>query len=335
MEKKITINILHCGDCIVNERLPFGRGRANRSIIIPNFAFLIKHPDALILVNCGWSNYFTMICERTSHPVSHFIDLACLEDEQRVRVQLKKIGLTPRDLDIIILTDLDSEHVSALKTVYAAGRILVNRKELESAAACAEEYPEELWNNVRIKSRFGSKIIESDDDTYAKALEYKKKYRHSVWNGTTVLKWGHKRYLISGENELEETLINVGRYRPTLWEGTRIEPVDLIKNGIGPFGESRDLLGDKSVVLTSTPGFTSGGISVTVWSGIYSALIVGNCGFGPESWRKVTLPGHFTDGNKLHQSIKWLHGMDSDHYNRGILATHDSQLVGINSISLG
>jgi N-acyl homoserine lactone hydrolase len=260
----ITIHILKCGDVIVDEALPFsdkgtsrysftGIFRSNKhKVTLPVFAFLIEHPKGLFLVDTGWHTDIRGGSFKYLGAALSTINTGVLNPGEAVTEQLDGLGYKPEDLDCVLLTHLDCDHVSGLKLVAGAKRILVSRNELGSVS--------------------------------------------------------------------KEPL----RYTPKQWEGTNLEVFDFEDSEIGPFKKSHDFLGDGSLNLVWTPGHSAGMVSVLLRSDGESAVIAGDCGYGPRSWKEGIMPGICKNPEVMGKSLAWLKGLDEDPNCKGIFASHDS-----------
>lgn len=72
---------------------------------------------------------------------------------------------------------------------------------------------------------------------------------------------------------------------------TRPELVRFTGPEVGPFGASRDVVGDGSVILLRTAGHTPGSVSVLVYGGDWDVLCVG----GRQYLRRAVVPEHGFD----------------------------------------
>lgn len=166
MNGEITIHVLHCGEVCVAPGIPFGEGsllkasgvftpKAKR-LWLPVSAYLIEHPKGLILTDCGWHREMSPAgdydeaaqIKHLSYPLFKInqgkIPLGAAVDEQ-----LRGLGIETSDLDYVLLTHLDCDHVSGLKLVSDAKNILVSSDELK----CAERnklirYRFSMWEGV-------------------------------------------------------------------------------------------------------------------------------------------------------------------------------------------
>ena len=151
--EKIKIHVLHTGQVRVSPALPFG-GDCNiikasgittpkdKWLWLPVSAYLIEHPKGRILVDCGWHREMSPqgIFDKKAQIKSlgsiflYHINQGMIEKGAAIHEQLEKMGLTPADLDYVILTHLDCDHANGLKQVADARQILISRTEMEFAS---------------------------------------------------------------------------------------------------------------------------------------------------------------------------------------------------------
>ena len=160
------IHILQCGSIRVDPTVPFGKrldlieaagqltAPDRNRITLPVFTYLIEHPKGLILVDTGLCReispqgvydpraaaaVFPSRMAALLHPV--------LPAGMAIHEQLAGMGLAPEDLDCVLLTHLDADHVAGLRHVSGAKRIVV--PEYEYYWSCRTVYkrrqPQELW----------------------------------------------------------------------------------------------------------------------------------------------------------------------------------------------
>lgn len=148
----ITIHILHCGQVHTSPYLPFdtdGAGMLKVAGIgvpreewvwMPVSAYYIEHPRAKILVDTGWSRRISP--EGTLDKKAQIAELGrvlysmnqgFLPAGDAVDEQLARLGVTPSELDYVVLTHLDCDHVCGVHQVAAARHILVSETEMASA----------------------------------------------------------------------------------------------------------------------------------------------------------------------------------------------------------
>ena len=174
-DKTIRIHILQCGSIRVSETVPYGKrydllettGQLYASdknrIMLPVFAYLIEHPKGLVLVDTGWCrkispegvyNHKAVSTVLPSHLASFFHPV--LPEGMAVHEQLGTMGIRPEDLDYVLLTHLDPDHVAGLQHVSTAKHIIV--PEDEYFWSCRTVYrtrqPQDLWLKYPIERSF-------------------------------------------------------------------------------------------------------------------------------------------------------------------------------------
>ncbi len=160
------IRLLRCGEMRVSETVPFGNAisLANSArqltepdknrVTLPVFCYLIEHPRGLLLVDTGWCREisprgeYDLSAVKTVLPgrLAAFYHPA-LPAGEAIHEQLEERGLRPQDLDCVILTHLDPDHVAGLRHLRGAKRIVL--PEDEYFWNCRTVYrlrqPQELW----------------------------------------------------------------------------------------------------------------------------------------------------------------------------------------------
>lgn len=147
-KSSVRIHILHCGSMLVSKAVPFGGGvnlknarrgvfdRLSERVELPVSAYLIEHPKGKVLIDTGWSReispegVYDAKAVRTQLPgyLAEFyhprVEKGCTVFER-----LAAMGIAPEDLDAVVLTHLDADHVSGLRSVKGAKRILLPEEE--------------------------------------------------------------------------------------------------------------------------------------------------------------------------------------------------------------
>lgn len=147
------VHVLHTGQVCVSPDLPFGGdgcnpikasgvlGPRSRRLWLPVSVYYIEHPHGRILVDTGWHR--DMSPDGTFDKKAQVASLGSLllyetnqgriEKGAAVDEQLAAMGVSPSDLDLVILTHLDCDHANGLSQVKGAKRIIVSRAEMEQA----------------------------------------------------------------------------------------------------------------------------------------------------------------------------------------------------------
>ena len=148
MGTSIKIHVLHCGYIRVSPTVPFGNridlktstmqvlARDDQRVTLPVSAYLIEHPKGLILVDTGWCREISPRGVYDPKAVASVLPkhLAALyqptlPEGMAIHEQLEARGIRPKDLDIILLTHLDPDHVAGIRHVKDAKRILLPEDE--------------------------------------------------------------------------------------------------------------------------------------------------------------------------------------------------------------
>lgn len=121
--------------------------RSNR-IEVPVKCFLVECGGHRTLVDAGWS------AKDATHPIRHmgfglwFASEPVMEEDEAVDRQLKVMGIGVEDLDAVVFTHLDCDHVSEVDGVSAAQKIYVSREELLQADTPDPRYCKKFWEGV-------------------------------------------------------------------------------------------------------------------------------------------------------------------------------------------
>ncbi|MGV3041695.1 N-acyl homoserine lactonase family protein [Staphylococcus rostri] len=163
MTDQIKIHILHTGEVIVDEALPFGY-ESNRplawtglfrskkhQISIPVSVYLIEHPKGLILIDTGWhtDNRTKQIRNLSfQYPVNK----ADLPEGQAVHEQLKKLGYEPKDIDYVLMSHMHCDHADGLRHVKDAKKILLSEPEYKAIKKDKMHYLAHEWKGVTLNT---------------------------------------------------------------------------------------------------------------------------------------------------------------------------------------
>ena len=160
------IHVLQCGCIRVDPTVPFGKrldlieaarqltAADKNRITLPVFTYLIEHPKGLILVDTGWCREISpygvydpkeaamVLPSRMAALLHPFIPKG-----MAIHEQLAGMGIQPENLDYVLLTHLDVDHVSGLRHVSKAKHIVL--PEYEYYWSCRTVYktrqPQDLW----------------------------------------------------------------------------------------------------------------------------------------------------------------------------------------------
>lgn len=130
----VEISVLRCGtmklrprDAFINDK-PLFAGR----IELPVNAYLVRHPaHGNILIDTGWS---ADVKELLPKRLMNFY-MPDIRPGETAAEQLKKMGIEPEDIDLVLLTHLDIDHTCALKDFAGRAKRIVCA-ELEYFYSC-------------------------------------------------------------------------------------------------------------------------------------------------------------------------------------------------------
>lgn len=171
----ITVRIFHTGSVCVSPALPFGgenknplklspiMTRRSERLWLPVSAYLIEHPKGKVLVDCGWHRNMSpqgkydksaQIRSLGSRAL-YMVNQGKLEKGQAIDEQLAEIGIRPVDLDYVLLSHLDCDHVNGLALVKDAKHIWVSEDELIGAKKKTRKnkirYQNKWWDGCDLK----------------------------------------------------------------------------------------------------------------------------------------------------------------------------------------
>lgn len=164
----VNIRILHCGTLsLAPSMVSGGKGtplRWTKALLSPDCAraelpvtaYLVEDRHGLMLVDTGW-------CRRIS-PEGQF-DMAALRQHiipplamelrgrvapgMTVREQLNELGIRPSDIDVVLLTNLDADHVSGLSELGGAKRVITAEEEVWWQYRTSIHHCTYLWEDFK------------------------------------------------------------------------------------------------------------------------------------------------------------------------------------------
>ncbi len=163
MSDSIKLHVIHCGQVQVDIALPFkqktlnpvaytGLFRSKRhQVILPVSSYLIEHPKGLILIDTGWHTDVRNNQVKYLGRLHYMIGKAILPQGRAINEQLSQLGIKPKDLDYVILSHLDTDHVSGLKLLSESKNIMVSEEELRAANKSKLRYIHHMWEDVDVK----------------------------------------------------------------------------------------------------------------------------------------------------------------------------------------
>ena len=169
---EIRIHLLRCGSIALSREALFGgreglaatlrQAAAPRSerIELPCYCYLIEHPKGLVLVDTGVSRAFSSAgvfdakasAALIGKPLTAYLHPSVAPGES-ISEQLSSRGIKPTDLDLVLLTHLDADHVGGLHELHGAKRFLL--PEDEYFWSCRTVYklrqPRSLWMDMPLE----------------------------------------------------------------------------------------------------------------------------------------------------------------------------------------
>jgi glyoxylase-like metal-dependent hydrolase (beta-lactamase superfamily II) len=123
-------------------------------VALPVSVYLIEHPRGLILVDTGWcrdlspaGEYDPKAARQLLSPALASLYHPVLPAGMAAYEQLAKLGIQPEDLEAVILTHLDPDHVAGLRHLSRAKRIILPEDEYfwSCRAVYKNRQPQKLW----------------------------------------------------------------------------------------------------------------------------------------------------------------------------------------------
>jgi N-acyl homoserine lactone hydrolase len=211
------IHVLQTGSTLVSPAMPDRSSRKTdlaftglfqkRSdrISVPVKCFLVESGGRKILVDTGWGKK----CVR--HPLAAvgfgmwFASEPVLSADETLERWLFRLGICSRELDAVILTHLDVDHVSGLRDVADAKHIYASAEELAQANSGDLRYNRRLWRGVDIQA-----LPMSDDpdapfgrscDLYGdESVKIMLTPGHSAGSSAVVVRSGDKFAVLAGDD---------------------------------------------------------------------------------------------------------------------------------------
>ncbi len=118
---------------------------------VPVKAFLIRINGKNVLVDTGLERAMRHKPTASSRACSLLFSQPTVTLNDNVAKQLGALGITPEQLDAVILTHLDCDHVSGLKDLKGAKHIYATKEELEISLLPNPRYRKALWQGVEIE----------------------------------------------------------------------------------------------------------------------------------------------------------------------------------------
>ena len=145
----VRVHVMHTGDLKYDRALAFKelatippvneRGPAYQELV-PVSAYLIEHPNGRVVIDAGWHEEIrTKPKEHFGEDLYRFIEYR-LPEGSSLREQLAAKGLSPEDLDVVVLSHLDEDHISGLEQLIGARKFLVSEPEWTHVASYKQKW---------------------------------------------------------------------------------------------------------------------------------------------------------------------------------------------------
>lgn len=158
-----TIHVWHAGEVYIDRALAYREKTfhpapftgifrsSSKKQWVPVSTYLIQHPKGNILVDTGWSEEIRIHPKRHLGWISHAMYKGNLPPGQSVRERLSSMGMQDKDMDYVLLTHLHSDHVSGLKDIAGAKKVLTSSQEWKAANKDFGYIPS-MWKGVSIET---------------------------------------------------------------------------------------------------------------------------------------------------------------------------------------
>ncbi|MCB6435852.1 N-acyl homoserine lactonase family protein [Thomasclavelia ramosa] len=170
------ITVFHTGIVCVSPNLPFGGENCNiikasgifskksDRLWLPVSCYLIEHPIGKILVDTGWHRNISpngkfdkrAQIKSLGSPLLYMTNQGMIENGMTIDEQLAQKGIKISDIDYLLLSHLDCDHVNGLNQVSNVKNILVAKDELEFAQhgglTNRVRYQKKWWDGVEMRA---------------------------------------------------------------------------------------------------------------------------------------------------------------------------------------
>lgn len=171
LESSLAVSLLNSGahpDLTVDERRPYGwrddivrrDGSVHSGVMVPVPVWLIQGAGQTILIDTGLGD-IDEVSEMQSRYGVDFV--ASRNAEQDIVAGLARHGVTPEDIDVVVLTHLHFDHVGN-NELFPNARFIVQKDELPQAEEpphfCMFYYPEYAYKIEAVRDRL--EVIDGD-----------------------------------------------------------------------------------------------------------------------------------------------------------------------------
>ena len=220
------IHVIQTGTVAIKSVQPEGRGKGNPILNIvldkdwteplPIFAFVIEHPEGLIVVDTGETSrvaepgYFPWW-----HPYYRFGLQEWVQPEEEIGPQMRAIGLDPKDVRWVLLTHLHTDHAGGLAH-FPKAEHLVSRSEYTYAKGTRglfRGYPSNRWPRwfnpmlIDMQPEPISSFPASYPVTRAGDVRFVPTPGHTVGHLSVVATAGDMTYFLAGDASYTQALM--------------------------------------------------------------------------------------------------------------------------------
>lgn len=163
MKNNIKVHIIHSGmvevdnslfnkNSSINPLAHMGIFRSKKHrVLIPVSSYLIEHSKGLVLIDTGWgvnfrNNSFEIMGIRT------VASKAYVPMGWGINERLSKLGYKDSDIDYVVFSHLDVDHVGGISDVKNAKRFLVSKKEMDISKKDKLRYLDKLWKTINLET---------------------------------------------------------------------------------------------------------------------------------------------------------------------------------------
>lgn len=194
---------------------------AGVEIDIPYVSWLLRGPDINVLVDVGCSaQEYKDYIRPTDQPLVHvgqtFQDV---RDEEVIKSHLRRRGLSPKDIDFVVLTHLDWDHCMTIEP-FAESTILLQQREWDNTPShemfVTSYGPPEHYQTM---NEMGLTLIDGDY-TIDTGLDLRLTPGHTIGGQSVEIKTSEGTFVIAGMCVLKENFYPA----PELTEHMRVIP---------------------------------------------------------------------------------------------------------------
>lgn len=139
----VNVHVMHCGDAKVDRRLaykddvlpdvpPVDERSEEHQIWTPVSCYLIEHPKGRIVIDASWSDVVRTDAERHLGYAYHYCKPR-LPAGQSIKEQLASKNLSPSDIDYVLISHMDVDHISGIHLLAGAKEFIISEQEWNAA----------------------------------------------------------------------------------------------------------------------------------------------------------------------------------------------------------